>query len=739
MADFSELDLTACEREPIHIPGSIQPHGILIAVDDERRVVQAAGPVEAMLGVPVEQAPGRALEELIGEAGAALVERLAAGRRGPPLFLGLVEGRGATARLELSAHCSGDLLILELEPEVDRLTDAAETLAMVRSAAARLSETADLTSLAEAAAREMRRISGFDRVMIYRFLEDESGSVLAEDKLRDLPTFLNHHYPASDIPRQARALYLRNPIRLIPDVGYLPAPLMPPVMPGNGRPLDLSDAVLRSVSPVHIQYLKNMGVAASMSVSIIVDGQLWGLIACHHETARTLSYAEREVCQHLGQMLGQRVKALVDGERHGQMLRARAAREDLVETVGRALSVERGLIEQLPQLQAMLAADGAAIVHAGTAAAIGHAPDEAQLIALADWVRATAGLEPLATDSLSELFAPAVEYRDQASGLLAVSIPGDEPITLLWFRAEQVTVVEWAGSPHKPVESVDGVGRLTPRRSFEVWKETVRGRARPWTESELDGAARASRALLDIRHQQQERRLNQQLRRTLADKEALISQKDLLMKELNHRVQNSLQLVNAMLHLQARDAGDPEVKRHFDEASRRIRAIAVVHQRLWRSDHVRSVDFRSYIEELRDGLLDTWGRGWTGLVKVHGSAVLVPTDKAVTLALVVTELLTNAVKYAYDGEPGPIDVTVKDGPKSMTVVVRDHGRGLSGEKPTSGLGSRLIRSLVGQLDGEIETRAADPGTEFSLVVPIPRLAPAAAEGGTASPVGSLAS
>ena len=739
MANFPEPDLTACEREPIHIPGSIQPHGLLLAVDAEGRVAQAAGPAETMLGIPVEETPGRPLADMLGAHGASLADRLASVRPGPPLFLGTIQVQGERApTLDLSAHRSGDLVIVEIEPQGERPAGAAEMLASVRAAAARLGEAADIEGLAERATREVRRVTGFDRVMIYRFLEDDSGCVIAEDRLETLPSFLHHHYPASDIPRQARALYLRNPIRLIVDVAYVPAPLHPPLRPGSGRPLDLSDAALRSVSPIHVQYLRNMEVAASMSVSIIVDGRLWGLIACHHGQPKPLSYEEREVCQHLGQMLSQRVKALDEAARHEEMLRARAAREDMVESVGRAPSVEQGLIEQLPHLRAMLSADGAAVVHAGSAATIGHAPEEAQVVALADWVRASSGIEPVATDFLSDDFAPAAEYRSEASGLLAVTIAGDEPIILLWFRAEKVTVIEWAGSPHKPVDSIDPAGSLTPRRSFEVWKETVRGRSRPWSESEVDSAARAARGLLDLRHQQQERKLNQQLRRTLSDKEALIAQKDLLMKELNHRVQNSLQLVNAMLHLQARDAGDAEVKRHFDEASRRIRAIAVVHQRLWRSDHVRSVDFRSYIEELRDGLLDTWGRGWAGLVKVHGNAVLVPTEKAVTLALVVTELLTNAVKYAYDGEPGLIDVTVKPGTQSMTVVVRDHGRGISGgEQPTSGLGSRLVRSLVGQLDGEIGIRAADPGTEFSLVVPLPRAAPATAElAATARPLAS---
>jgi two-component sensor histidine kinase len=216
------------------------------------------------------------------------------------------------------------------------------------------------------------------------------------------------------------------------------------------------------------------------------------------------------------------------------------------------------------------------------------------------------------------------------------------------------------------------------------------------------------------------RELNVQLRRTLSDKEALLAQKDLLMQEVNHRVQNSLQLVNAMLNLQARQAGGEQLKAHFDEASRRIMAISMVHQRLWRSDHIQSVDFGSYLEELRDGLVETWGAEWVGHIKVHGRPIFVPISTAVVLAIVITELLTNAVKYAYGGRPGPIDVKLRDAPSNLHVIVQDHGIGIdAGREPSAtGLGSRLTRALVDQLDGELRVATDTPGTSIHLSVPL---------------------
>ena len=265
------------------------------------------------------------------------------------------------------------------------------------------------------------------------------------------------------------------------------------------------------------------------------------------------------------------------------------------------------------------------------------------------------------------------------------------------------------------------MSQLTPRTSFETWKETVRHQAQAWSLAELEAARKVRRGLRDLRHQAVLNDLNVQLRRTLADKETLLSQKDLLMREVNHRVQNSLQLVNSMLQLQARQTSDPQVKAQFDEATRRIMAVSTVHQRLWRSDQIQSIDFGSYLQELREGLLEAWGEAWAKHIKVHAGPVLIPTNQAVVLALVVTELLTNAVKYAYEGAPGPIDVIAReDGQNVLRIIVRDQGVGMPDDATISksGLGSRLIRSLIRQLHGELELKSQSPGSAFILTVPI---------------------
>jgi light-regulated signal transduction histidine kinase (bacteriophytochrome) len=710
------IDLTSCDREPIHIPGSIQPHGVLLVVDTASlRIVQLAGDTRLILDRGVEATAGRTVAEVLGPDAATLVGEARSADK--PLLLGNIAVAGRI--LCLTAHDRQDMRILEIEPSPPDARSAADVLSRVRETAAIFDRAPDVRRLLESAANEARHLTGFDRVMIYRFLGDGSGSVVAEDKTEALAPFLNHRYPASDIPKQARELYLHNLIRVIPDVGYTPAPLVPVLNPANGAPLDMGDCTLRSVSPIHIQYLKNMGVAASMSVSIVVDGNLWGLIAFHHREPKLVSYELREMCKHLGEILSQQVKARDDAAFHREMLRLATAREELLGPMSNAHGdIEQSLLEHVKDVRAAIPADGAAVILDRKVSATGHTPTEAEICELVDWLLGDEESDVFHSNSLVGQFAPAAAYASSASGLLAAVISRRERLVLLWFRAEQLETINWAGNPHKPAQPGADHGTLTPRKSFEIWKETVRNQSERWSAAEVQAARSLGRSLFHLLQQQTLRQLNADLRQALSDKETLLSQKDLLMQEVNHRVQNSLQLVNSMLGLQAREVADERVAAHFSQARHRITAISMVHRRLWRSGHIQTVDFGPYIEELRDGLIESWGREWKDHLQVHGLHVLLPTSTAVILALVLTELLTNAVKYAYGGNPGPIDVRIGRGQSGLRIVVEDQGVGIARDRPSDGFGSRLIRSLVEQLHGELRVRNGAPGTSIILSVPL---------------------
>jgi light-regulated signal transduction histidine kinase (bacteriophytochrome) len=388
-----------------------------------------------------------------------------------------------------------------------------------------------------------------------------------------------------------------------------------------------------------------------MSVSIVVDGALWGLMAFHHRTPKMVPYELREMCKHLGELLSQQVKAREDAEAHRQMLYLAARREKILAILSRASSIGQALLDHLPELEDALPAGGAAVVLGDKIGATQGAPSQAQIRDLVAWLLDGAQSDVFETSSLVRHYAPAAGYASEASGLIAVVVSRAEPIVLLWFRAEQLETINWAGNPHKPAEPGTAIGTLNPRQSFEVWKETVHNQSEPWSAVEVDAARTLGRSVLELLQTQKLREVNAQLRGALSEKEALLRQKDLLMQEVNHRVQNSLQLVNATLALQAQEACDGRLKAQFDLASDRIMAIAMVHRRLWQADHIQSVDFTFYAQELCDGLIETWGPEWRGQVSVRGPPILVPTDIAVVLALVIIELLMNAVKYAYGGRP----------------------------------------------------------------------------------------
>lgn len=694
-------DLSACDREPIHVPGAIQPHGLLLIAEPDLTVVGGAGDVEGRL------APdwlGRSLPELLGRP---LPELLGTEPPTETVPLGAVPaGEG----LEAAARFQDGRWLVQLEPRSSAWSDAATLLAWLDGAGALLERAADLRDLCGRAAEVFREITGFDRVMVYRFLDDGAGVVVAEARDPALGSFLNHHFPASDVPQQARALYVRNRVRVIPDVDYLPAPIRPEGL----RDLDLSDVDLRSVSPIHLRYLQNMGVRASASVSIVKDGLLWGLIACHHRAPRTLPYAERLACRALGGGLARQVRAKEEAESYRERLRLRAA-EDVV--TGRLLAEAdlAGLIaESAGELQRMLAADGFAAVLGRELTCVGRCPDRADVREVAAFVRG-GGAGPIHTDALATLLPEAAPYADLASGLLAVVVSGDEPLILLWFRAEHREVVEWAGNPHKAVTVRPGE-TLSPRASFEAWTEEVRGRARPWTLNEIDAVQRLVRALFEARQTRRIRDLNRELSATIADKESLLVQKDYLLKEVNHRVQNSLQIVSAFLAMQARAARDPALTEHLEEAQRRLSAVALVHRRLYSDDSVQIVDLARYLEELIADTRTALGPEWAAGLVVDLAPVTVPVDSAVNVGLVLTELVINASKYAYDGLPGPLAISLEQHRNRFRLIVADRGHGKAGGR--QGFGTRMLNAMVERLDGTIEETGNRPGLRVIVTAPI---------------------
>jgi light-regulated signal transduction histidine kinase (bacteriophytochrome) len=695
--------IASCDREPIHIPGAIQPHGVLLVLDrDTLEIRHAAGDVAGLLGAATWI--GAAAGAVLGDAIARRIAAVTASGTGGG-FVGAL--RVADRAFDVSATFQADKVLVEVEPGLDQAMTGAQILAQLESAAAAFERCPGLKTLYDRAALEFRHLTGFDRVMVYRFGEDDAGEVVAESRAPHIQAFLNHRFPASDIPKQARALYVRNLVRVIPEAGYIPAPLLPPME----SLLDMSDCALRSVSPVHLQYLRNMGVTASASVSIVKDGRLWGLIACHHETPRLLPYDIRAACRALAGGLARQIKAKEDAETYHERLRLRSLGDDMIHALARADNGDLALEEHMRDLQRLAGADGVAVFRDDRIEVTGKLPPHMALAMLRDWLLENAADGVAATDQASVDIPDAVSFRALASGLMGMVVERSPLLAVLWTRAEQVETVRWAGEPVKAT-TADGV--LTPRASFDAWTQTVRGRSRPWTAVETGAVLRLRDDLIDLRRARRTAELNGHLRATLQDKDDLLRQKDFLLREVNHRVQNSLALAASFLTIQMKSIDDPVARGPLEEASRRLTAVGLVHRRLYRGDQLETVALDRYLTELAEEMVGTLDEDWGRCLRVDAAPVTVPTDKAVIIGLVVTELFINAVKYAYHGKPGPLDIGLVEDGDRLRLTVADQGGGKQG--PRVGFGSKMMDALVRQMGGVLTYHDNAPGVRAELSV-----------------------
>jgi PAS domain S-box-containing protein len=485
------VDLTQCESEPIHIPGAIQPNGALLVVHGpQHHITQASTSCEAVLGVAASTLLGAALGDALGPALiAGLTSALERYLETPsfPSTFAWVSPDGRT--LSVFAHLSEPLLVLEFEPVPDRGTSLEESLANAVRAAGLVRTERTLQAKVQVAAEWLRRLTGYDRVMIYRFHADWHGEVIAEARRADLAPYLGLHYPASDIPPQARRLYLVSPTRVITDVDYTPAAVLPAINPITQQPVDLSRCILRSVSPVHLQYLRNMGVRATLVASVLRDGQLWGLISCHHDRPRAVTAGERAIADWMAQDLATQIAMTEDRERRAHAARLKKYRDDTL----LALRQHPGLVnllrgEQAANLLGAVAAHGVALVSGSDVISHGVTPapeDVLELARQASAVAAADGTDFFLTDCLSERLPGGARWSTTAAGVGMFPIQASHNVKLLWFRGEQIRSVTWGGNPDKAVD-VAADGRIKPRTSFAAWSESVRLRSVPWLPEEID-------------------------------------------------------------------------------------------------------------------------------------------------------------------------------------------------------------------------------------------------------------
>ena len=477
-------DLTLCDQEPIRVPGSIQPHGRMLVLDGETLALQAwsanwaGGAPAALDALAALGAP--ALRAIPADGVAVQVGAVPVDGRPHPCW----------------AHRTAMALILECEPPAARERPEAPIYGVARDFLPRLQEAGTVTALAQMAAEELQRLTGFGRCLVYRFDADGHGEVLGEALLPGYDSYLGLQFPAADIPQQARALYLSNRFRLIPDADYQAVPLQtaPGAPPAGG--IDLSQAFLRSVSPVHLEYMRNMGTMASMSVSLVVDGKLWGLASCHHHAPHHLDADLRAACALLGQFVSMQIAAKLATDEVAARLELRKLTLQLVSQLSDSDASLRRIVNEPALLLRIARATGAAVVLDDQAWTAGDTPPAEDLLELAGWI-AGMGRDVYESSQLALHHPAAAAWPGTAAGVLAISISQVHRHVILWFRPEIVQTVTWAGDPRKSLLP-DASGRIHPRRSFESWVEMIAGRCLPWSSAEVGMAGELRQALIGI-------------------------------------------------------------------------------------------------------------------------------------------------------------------------------------------------------------------------------------------------
>ena len=636
-----QVDLTNCDREPIHQLGAIQPIGFMVVLSSDWLVSRVSANFGEFFPITCEAAIGTPILGLFtGDAVHALRNRLSL-LRGPDAIeriFGCVLGNDDKS-FDIALHMSGGRVVIEGEPTTEKhYGDATGT---VRGMITRLDQATDLDAFFNEGSRQVRALTGFDRVMVYRFDPDGSGHVVAESARSGIGSFLGLHYPPSDIPAQARELYKRSLLRVIVDIDAVPVPIVP-TLDEHGQPLDLSLSVLRSVSPIHLEYLRNMGVRASMSISIIVEGELWGLIACHHYMPRCPSFERRSVAELFAQMFAMRIETR---ERKLTVEYERKARDISDHLLG-AVASDETLLNDPSWLSDILTqaipADGVGVWINGKHAFSGLTPAPPAFAKIICALMGTAAGRVFATDRISDLVPEATSHSSHAAGMLAIPISRTPRDYVVLFRSEVVRSVRWGGDPRKPVELGPSGPRLTPRQSFEEWKELVEGSSAPFTPSEIRVADTLRATLVEV-----VLRLADEAN---IERRASSGRQELLIAELNHRVRNILSLIRGVIR-QSRPASDTTIEEFVAMIDGRVHALARAHNQIT-DDQWGPAPLRTLIDA-EIAMFVAWQRDQ---VNIDGPPILLNPQAYSTLALVIHELATNAAKYGSLKQTGRVSI-----------------------------------------------------------------------------------
>lgn len=676
--NLNNVDLSNCDREPIHIPGKIQSHGFLLAVDSDSLLITYASEnskdyigVEAntFLGKPFEQ-----FEEIAGLTGkkGQLLQMVHLGALKKDYGLVNpypVQFNNADYYMIISANDSSYLI--EFEPrtlEYDIQNQIGKSVSEILTGKS-------LKSLLQNTAKEVRELIHYDRVMIYKFLEDGHGEVIAEMKNEDLEPFYGLHYPASDIPTQARELYKLNYTRIIADVNTISSPV---VTLKADAVLDLTHSVLRAVSPIHIQYLKNMGVASSFSISLIAHGELWGLIACHNYSPRFIDYRAREGAALIGKIVSSALEYRVEEEQEQQSNTYQLAMSLITLHLTKDEDLVFALTGQEYTIKDIAGATGAAILFENKITSIGNTPDHLQLKELFDWLKATMDDAVYYSHRLPEVFPAAKAYKEVGSGIIATMISKDMNEIVVWFRPEKITAINWAGNPDKPVvSSENGLMNLSPRNSFEIFSEMVENTALKWTKTEISNVMKIREKIITTINKKagEIRILNERLKRAYEEL-------DTFSYTISHDLRTPLTAIKSYTELviMSNKTLDDQGKNLLRRVVAGADKMNFLINEILKLARVGKADLEYAVLDMERIVRDTAAEVTSGanagkvtvtfgeLPEINGSPVLI--------SQVFTNLIGNAVKYSLAKEHPVVHIEGIKDEDEIVYKIQDNGIGI---------------------------------------------------------------
>ena len=734
-------DLYTCDREPIHIPGSIQPHGMLLVLDEATlRVTHASA--NAVRWIDGDEHELDAFDPALVPAIRDLRDRDAIEPQ--PRFVRQIQWEADAAHIhDVTVHRAPAGLIVELEPATD--ADAARGRGpgsdlLMLGVLGRLETANSVEELCRRAAAEIRRLIGFDRVLVYRFDADSNGTVVAEDRNDILPSYLGLRFPASDIPAQARELYRTNRTRLIADAGYTPVPILARTEHSwddlYEPPLDLQLAALRSVSPVHVEYMVNMGTWSSFSISILHNDKLWGLFACHHQTPRRVGRHDRATCDFLGRVFSIQLAAQAQRVEYEDRIGGSTAQARLLAAMSDADDFVQGLLSHSGEMLELVGATGAAIVHEGQTHTIGVTPEPENLERIVAWLGRDHREEVFACDTLIGEMPDALDFREQASGILAISISKLHRGYILWFRPEVIRTVAWGGDPTKAIVAEED-GRIHPRRSFEAWLETVRHHARPWRESDIAAASEFRNTIVGIilRRAEERAQLSTELERSNKELEAfsysvshdlrapfrhIVGYSDLLREEEGAKLSSEgMRYLNTIIDA-AQNAGS-------------LVDNLLAFSRMGRTTiHPVPIDMNALVREVvREAMMEAGNRSITWkidpLPPIEGDLMM--------MRLALGNLASNAVKYTRTCDDARIEIHAETTDDEVIFQVKDNGVGFDmryvdklfgvfqrlhrqEEFEGTGIGLANVRRIIGRHGGRTWAEGAlNQGASFWFALP----------------------